>query len=232
MAAPNMRIFSAILLFVGIVAAQDSPEAWLIPFAAGYAPTTLPAFNNRFAGTTPLLPERQFGWGIELRALASNLLIGPLYMRTSSEATGAGRSVRSDATAIFGTAGLKISPFSFLTLVPAIGIGGLNQSFAIHELSGNTGLDSLLRTPGRSISFSPGTQLAGLAALELCLAVNTTAGRYGLDLRGGYLYSPFNLTWRLSSGGHLTGVPQTHLGGPFATVGIALLPAPVTEPAR
>jgi hypothetical protein len=186
--------------------------------------------NSRFAaGSIPQLSERQFGWGIELRTLVSGILFGPLYMRSWAEASDSSYGVRTDATSLFGTAGIKIAPFPFFTIVPSIGVGGLNQSYSIHERSGDVALPDLLGDPGRTVTFSPGMRLAGLAALELCLSVNTTAGRYGLALRGGYVYSPFNLTWRLGSGSRLTDVPATHLGGPFVSAGIALMPAPVTE---
>jgi hypothetical protein len=213
---------------VAVAAAQDSPEAWVVPFAVAHQPTCIPAFNDRLAGHVPLPGERQLGWGIEVRTLVSHILVGPLYMRAWSEASDTSYTVRTDMTSLFGTAGFKIAPFSFIAIVPTIGIGGVNQTFSIHE-RGDIALDSLLSNPGRTATFSPGMKLAGLAALDLCLSVNTTAGRYGLDLRGGWLYSPFSLDWRLGGGSDLTGVPATRLGGPFVSAGIALLPSPVTE---
>ena len=112
-----------------------------------------------------------------------------------------------------------------------VGVGGLSQSFSIRDQSGDVALPDLLNGQGRTVTLSPGMKLAGLAALELGLTVNTGSGRYGLALRGGYIYSPFNLTWRLANGSRLTEVPRTHLGGPFVTLGINIMPAAVANDA-
>jgi hypothetical protein len=228
-----MRILHFALLSALVVplttSAQESPEGWVVPFAAAQYPTSVPAFNHHFVGLVPEARTRHLGWGIEVRSLVGNFLIGPLYLRTWDEVADSLLQLRTDATAVFGTAGLKLTPFSFLALVPSIGIGGLNQSFAISQRTGDIALDSLLPAPGRAVTFSPGTRLAGLAALELCLSVSTSAGRYGLSLRGGYAYSPFNLTWQLGNGSRLTDAPAAKLGGPFITAGLALVPSAVTE---
>ena len=164
---------------------------------------------------------------------AGGLLVGPLFFRTWDDVENDCFQLRTDATGIMGEAALKVPLFGFLTVVPMVGLGGLSQSFAIRERTGKLSLDSLLGAPGRTASVSPGMKLAGLAALELDLAVRTVSGRYGVALRGGYLYSPVGLTWRLSNGAEVTGTPKAHLGGPFFSVGLLILPEPqVTEVSR
>jgi hypothetical protein len=205
--------------------AEDSPEAWLIPFAAAYQPQ-VSGFNSVFAGhRMPEARSRHFGWGMELRSLTGSFLIGPLFFKTWDDVEDNNYQLRTDATGIFGEVGLKLAPFSFLTIVPMLGVGGLSQSFSIRAKTGSISLDSLLGIGApQAVSFTPGMKLAGLGALELALAVNTKAGRFGIALRGGYLYSPFKPTWRISNGAEVTGVPDSRLGGPFFSAGVLMMP--------
>jgi hypothetical protein len=229
-----MRICVLSLALLAVVAsAAEGPEGWLVPFAAAYQPD-LSGFNTAFAAAgLPQAHARHYGWGLEVRTLAGGLLVGPLFFRTWDDVENDFFQLRTDATGIMGEVALKVPLLGFLTVVPMVGLGGLSQSFAIRERTGKLSLDSLLGAPGRTASISPGMKLAGLAALELDLAVRTVSGRYGIALRGGYLYSPVGLTWRLSNGAEVTGTPKAHLGGPFFSVGLLILPEPqVTEVSR
>jgi len=214
------------LLVVAVPAlASDSPEAWLIPFAAAYQPPVR-GFNSAFASHgMPEATSRHYGWGIELRTLTGSFLVGPLFFKTWDDVENDAFKLRTDATGIFGEAGLRIAPVSFLTIVPMVAVGGLSQSFSIREMTGEMTLDSLLGYPGRSVSLTSGLKLAGLGALELGLSANTGAGRVGLALRGGYLYAPFDPNWHLSNGTRVTGAPGDKLGGLFFSVGLLLMPA-------
>lgn len=221
-----MTILS-ILALLGASTAR-AQEGWLIPFAAAYQPDVA-SFNAVFEQhNLPVAAERQLGWGIEIRSLTGGFLVGPLFFRTWHDASNTNFLLRSEATGIFGEIGMKLAAFRFLTLVPMIGIGGINQSFTIQERSGEKSLDSLIEHPSRVVSLSPGMKLGGLAALELALIARTRSGNYGLALRAGYLYSPAELTWRQANGAGVTGVPATKLGGPFFSVGLVLMPEPQT----
>lgn len=202
-------------------------EGWLIPFAAAYQPD-VGEFNSIFSRHGVPAATRQFGWGIEIRSLTGEFLVGPLFFRTWNDASNTSFQLRSEATGIFGEIGMKLTPFRFLSLVPMIGIGGFNQSFTIRERSGEKTLDSLIEHPGRVVGLSPGIKFGGLAALELDLIAKTRSGNYGLALRAGYLYSPVELVWRQSNGSGVTGVPDTKLGGPFFSAGLLLMPEPQT----
>jgi hypothetical protein len=137
--------------------------------------------------------------------------------------------LRTETSGILGIAGLHLAPLQFLSVVPQLGLGGISQSFSIRERSGDVPLPELLQDPGRSAVLSPGMKFGGLAALELDLAATLASGRYGLSLRGGYLYSPFTLDWRLPGGASVTGVPDTKLAGPFFSAGVVFMPAPEVE---
>ena len=222
-----MRIM-LIMLMVAAAApalASDSPEAWLIPFAAAYQPP-VSGFNAAFADNDmPTARSRHFGWGIELRSLTGSFLVGPLFFKTWDDVENDAFKLRTDATGIFGEAGLKIAPFRFLTIVPMVAVGGLSQSFGIREKTGGMTLDSLLGYPGRSVSLATGMKLAGLAALELGLAANSATGGIGVVLRGGYLYAPFSPNWRIVNGDVVSNAPDDRLGGWFFSVGLLLTPA-------
>jgi len=215
---------TALLCLLALAGTGRAQEGWLIPFAAAYQPDVA-GFNAVFnRHGLPQSATRQYGWGVEIRSLAGDFLVGPLYFRTWHDASNEDFQLRTEATGIFGEVGLKLVSLRFLTVVPMIGVGGLSQSFTVRERSGEKTLDSLLNYPGRVIGLSPGMRVSGLAALEVGLVAGTRSGRYGLALRAGYLYSPFDLTWRQSNGSEVTGVPDTKLGGPFFSAGILLMP--------
>jgi hypothetical protein len=224
-----MRITLMVLLLAVLAAApaiaEDSPEAWLLPFAAAYQPQ-VSGFNSVFASHgMPEARSRHFGWGVELRSLAGSFLVGPLFFRAWDDVEDDAYQLRTDATGIFGEVGLKIAPFSFLSIVPMLGVGGLSQSFSVRARTGSISLDSLLGVGApQAVSLTPGMKLAGLGALELGLAANTKAGRFGLALRGGYLYSPFKPDWRISNGAVVTGAPDSRLGGLFLSAGVLMMP--------
>jgi hypothetical protein len=221
-----MRIM-LILLVVAAAApapASDSPEAWLIPFAAAYQPP-VSGFNTAFADNDmPAARSRHFGWGLELRTLTGGFLVGPLFFKTWDDVENSSYQLRTDVTGIFGEVGFKLSPASFLTIVPMLGAGGLSQSFSIREKTGEMTLDSLLGYPGRSVSLTTGMKLAGMAALELGLTANTKSGGIGVALRGGYLYAPFSPTWHVINGAVVGNAPDDRLGGWFFSVGLLLMP--------
>jgi hypothetical protein len=225
-----MRIIILVLALAAAAPtlAQDSPEAWLIPFAAAYQPS-VSEFNARFAAKgRPEALSRHYGWGLELRSLSGSFLLGPLFFKTWDDAGNDSFQLRTAATGILGELGLKLTPASFLAVVPMIGVGGLSQSFNLREKSiGAVPFDSLLR----SASYASGMRLAGLGALELGLIANTKAGRFGLALRGGYLYSPFAPTWHLANGAKVSDAPDVKLGGLFLSAGLLLMPEaqPVSE---
>lgn len=224
------RIIPLIALF--LCAAAVAQESWLVPFAVRYQPD-ITGFNAAFASHG--LPEartRHYGWGIELRSLVGSLLVGPMYLRAWDDVENEDYHLRTDASAVLVEAGVKIAPLSFLTIVPGVGIGGLSQSFSIRSMSGDVSLDSLLVDPGRNATVQTGMKLAGMASLELGLATNVGEARYGLALRGGYLYSPLSPGWHLSNGARVLSPPDARVGGPFFTLGILLMPAVQTQTSR
>ncbi len=221
-----MRIMLIVFLVAaaGPAPAADAPEAWLIPFAAAYQPPVA-SFNSAFTRYgMPAARSRHFGWGLELRSLTGSFLVGPLFFKTWDDVENDSFRLRTDATGIFGEMGLKLAPVSFLTIVPMLGLGGLSQSFGLREKTGDIGFDTLFGDVPENVSLSSGMRLAGMAALELGLVVNSQSGRVGIALRGGYLYSPFTPTWRLASGAVVSDAPSDKLGGLFFSAGLLFMP--------
>jgi hypothetical protein len=221
-----MRITLIVFSLVAAAAAPaaDSPEAWLIPFAAAYQPP-VSSFNLALADYgMPAARSRHFGWGLELRSLTGSFLVGPLFFKTWDDVETGSYRLRTDATGIFGEMGMKLAPVSFLTIVPLLGLGGLSQSFGLREKTGDIGFDTLFGNVPANLSLSTGTKLAGMAALELGLIVNSKSGRLGIALRGGYLYSPFTPTWRLANGTAVSAAPKDKLGGLFFSAGLLFMP--------
>jgi len=226
----RIMLIAVLLALAGPALADDSPEAWLVPFAAAYQPP-VGGFNSKFADNQmPTAQNRHYGWGLELRSLTGSFLVGPLFFKTWDDAENDSFQLRTDATGIFGEVGVKLSPASFLTIVPMLGVGGLSQSFAMRKKTPGNSIefDELFEEAPDNLSLSTGMKLAGMGALEIGLAASTSAGRVGLALRGGYLYSPFDPNWHLPSGTQVAGAPGDKLGGLFFSVGLLLMPAAQT----
>ncbi len=206
--------------------AVAAPEAWLVPFACAYQPD-IAEFNRRFASYgIPAASLRHYGWGVEIRSVVgNNFLVGPMLFRTRDVVANETIQLRTETNAIFALAGWKLPLFRFLTIVPIVGLGGVQPVFQITEKTGDIPLESLLTAPGKIATLSPGFKPTGIAALELNLLVPTGSGNYGISLRGGYLYSPFPLNWRLPSGARVTSTPDTKIRGPWFSAGITLIPA-------
>jgi len=224
----KLLLLAIILLAVHGTRAQDSPEGWVVPFAAAYQPNVA-GFNSAFAQKElPQARVRHFGWGIEVRSLVSGLLLGPLFFRTWDDVETDSWQLRTDATGIFGEVGYKIAPVPLITIVPMLGVGGLSESFNFRKKSRDIELGELLDDPGQNVSIQSGMKLAGLAALELGLSVSTGGGRYGIAARAGYLYSPVNVGWHLANGARVLDPPEGNLGGPLFSLGILIMPAAQT----
>ncbi len=203
-------------------------EAWLIPFAAAYEPDVA-GFNAKFAANgLPQAARRHYGWGLELRSLTGHLLVGPLFYRTWDESENDSFRLHSESWGLFATTGPKLLPFSFLSVVPMLGLGGQTQTFSIRTEKGDIKFDSLLTRPGQGVTLLSGMKPTGLAALELGISAVNAGSRYGLTLRAGYLYSPFAVNWHQPGGARIIGTPPSRFGGPFYSVGILIAPAAQT----
>jgi hypothetical protein len=216
-----------LMLMLLVPGQAQEPEGWLIPFGCAFE-HDIAGFNAKFAEhNLPLVNKRLYGWGLELRSLVSkNILFGPLYFRTKDRVSNDSFQIYTETWGIMGEAGFKVPVFNFLNIIPMVGIGAVQPAFQFRQVSGDVQFDTLLRSSGGSVSISPGLKPAGLAALELAFTLPTQAGRYGLAVRAGYLYSPFELNWHLSNGRSVLGTPNSRIQGYWGSLGITIIPAP------
>ncbi len=224
------KLIGLLIAFAALAAAassEEGPEGWLIPFAMAWRPPVA-GFNRVLAGAgAPGARTDHFGWGMELRSLVGgNFLVGPLFFTSADEAHNDSFHLRVASTGVFGELGYRIGIARVITIVPMVGLGGLDQRWHLRRATPDgISLDSLLRRPESQVDFATKMKLTGMAALEIGFAASTDAGRFGLALRGGYLYSPFAPVWRTGTGSRVTGTPDVRLAGPFASVGLLFLPA-------
>jgi len=221
------RLIVLAVFTLPVLIRAQAPEGWLVPFACAFQPD-IADFNNAFLQKgLPSAEERHFGWGIELRSgIGGGFLAGPMFFRTYNDGENDRFHLRTEHTGIMAELGYKLPLFKFFTIVPLIGLGGVQPGFHIREKTGAISLDSLLQAPGNTAVLSPGMKITVLGALELHLLIPTNTGSYGLGLRGGYLYSPFRLDWHLANGSRITGTPDSKIQGLWFSVGITLIPAP------
>ena len=112
--------------------------------------------------------------------------------------------------------GYQVLSIEHLLVAPVLGIGGSGYSIELQKLSGDVpNFDSLLQHPGRTSTVSFST-----FSLTPQLMVTVPIDFVGLQLRGGYAYTPMNPEWQLDNGGKLPTGPAIAKGMPFATLSV------------
>ncbi len=111
--------------------------------------------------------------------------------------------------------GYQVFSVKHLIVAPMLGIGGSGYSIELEELSSTPSFWELLLHPGRTskVSFSSLT-------LTPQLMVTVPISFVGLELRGGYAYTPMNPEWKLWNGGKLPTGPTIAKGMPFVTLNV------------
>jgi len=112
--------------------------------------------------------------------------------------------------------GYQVLSMKHLLIAPVLGIGGGGYTIELQALSTDPlTFDSLLANPGRTstVSFSSLT-------LSPQLMVTVPISFVGVQLRGGYCYTPMTPTWGLAGGGKLASGPAIAKGMPFVTLNI------------
>ena len=166
-------------------------------------------------GITQKLGSMQWGFGGGGFALIDRVVIGGSGWGSSQ--TVGSDSLRATVEIAGGEFDLGYQVFSMkhLLIAPVLGIGGGGYTIELQKLSGMPPtFDSLLKNPGYTskVSFS------GLT-LSPQLMVTVPISFVGLQLRGGYCYTPVNPDWALEGGSKLKG-PTISKGMPFATLNV------------
>jgi len=176
--------------------------------------------NRAFMGGgiqfTQKLDQMQWGFGGAGFALIDRVVIGGSGWG-SSQTVGSG-DLRATVEIAGGEFDLGYQVFSLkhLLIVPALGIGGGGYTIELQKLTGDPPtFDSLLKNPGRTsrVAFS------GLT-LSPQLMVTVPISFVGVQLRGGYCYTPTNPQWGIEGGSKLASGPAISKGMPFAALNI------------
>jgi hypothetical protein len=172
------------------------------------------AFAN--GGITQKLGSMQWGFGGAGYALIDRIVIGGSGWGGSQ--TVASDSLRAQVEISGGEFDLGYQVFSMkhLIVAPMLGIGGSGYTIELQKLSGTVpDFNELLRNPGRTstVSFSS-------FSITPQLMVTVPISFVGLQLKGGYCYTPMNPEWELENGGKLPTGPTISKGMPFATLNV------------
>jgi len=167
-------------------------------------------------GITQELSSMQWGFGGAGFALIDRVVIGGSGWGGSQ--TVGSDNLRASVEVTGGEFDLGYQVFStkHLLIAPVLGIGGGGYTIELQRLSGvPPTFDSLLKNPGYTskVSFSSLT-------LSPQLMVTIPISFVGLQLRGGYCYTPTTPEWTLDNGGKLATGPSIGKGMPFASLNV------------
>ena len=112
--------------------------------------------------------------------------------------------------------GYQILSTKHLLIAPVLGIGGGGYTIEMQKLTPTPlKFDDLLKNPGRTgrVSFSS-------LILSPQLMITVPIKFVGLQLRGGYCYTPATPEWGLEGEGKLASGPAIAKGVPFATLNV------------
>ena len=167
-------------------------------------------------GITQKLGSMQWGFGGAGFALIDRVVIGGSGWGSSQ--TVGSNDLRATVEIAGGEFDLGYQLFSLkrLLIAPMLGIGGSGYTIELQKLSGMPPtFDSLLQNPGYTskVSFS------GLT-LSPQLMITVPISFVGLQLRGGYCYTPMNPQWGLEGGSKLAKGPAISKGMPFVALNV------------
>lgn len=165
---------------------------------------------------TQKLGSMQWGFGGAGFALIDRVVIGGSGWGSSQ--TVGSDSLRATVEIACGEFDLGYQVFSMkhLLIAPVLGIGGGGYTIELQKLSDPPGtFGKLMENPGRTskVSFSSLT-------LSPQLMVTVPFSFVGVQLRGGYCYTPATPQWGLEGGGKLSSGPTISKGMPFATLNV------------
>jgi hypothetical protein len=167
-------------------------------------------------GITQKLGSMQWGFGGAGFALIDRVVIGGSGWGSSQ--TIGSNDLRATVEIAGGEFDLGYQVYSLkkLLIAPMLGIGGGGYTIELQKLSGMPpNFDSLLQNPGYTsrVSFS------GLT-LSPQLMVTVPISFVGVQLRGGYCYTPMHPAWALEGGSKLASGPSISKGMPFVTLNV------------
>ncbi len=149
------------------------------------------------------------GWG------GGNLMVGGWGF-------GGGRRFDSDSVSVrmtygggFFEPGYFINIWKGFGIMPMVGIGGTAVTLKLRPRLGDIDFGELLDTPGRTSEVSYGTFTVA-PALAILIPIEFIA----IQIKGGYMWSPFSGEWTIEDGADLRKAPEINPSGIYAQAGL------------
>ncbi|MBD3285465.1 hypothetical protein GF359_03445 [candidate division WOR-3 bacterium] len=149
------------------------------------------------------------GWG------GTNVMVGGWGFGGARTTDGDSVSVKLNFGGGFFEPGYFINIFRGFGIMPSVGIGGTSVSMELRPRLGDVEFDSLLINPGRTSKVHYNTFTVA-PSLTIIIPIEFIA----LQLKGGYMWSPFSGGWELEDGAEIWNTPDVEPSGIYAQAGI------------
>jgi len=229
-----MKSFLTVVCFVAALAAPAHAArqtrggfGWFGPYVAA---VNFDGLNAAFAnaGITGKLESMHWMLGGGGYALVDGVVIG-------GSGWGGTQTVASDSlrarVEIGGGAfelGYSVLSMKHLRVAPVLGIGGGGYTIELQKLTPAVGsFGDLLKNPGRTATVSYSS-----FQLSPQLMITMPISFVGVQLKGGYIYSPMTPEWELKDEGNLNLGPSVAKGTPYASLDVVFGAAGGDRPRR
>lgn len=149
------------------------------------------------------------GWG------GTNLMVGGWGFGGSTRVDNEAVAVKLFYGGGFFEPGYFINIYRGFGVMPSVGIGGTTVSMELRPRLGDVDFDTLLVNPGRTSKVSYATFTVA-PSLTILIPIEFMA----LQIKGGYMWSPFTGSWELEDGADLWNAPDIEPSGIYASVGL------------
>lgn len=203
----------AVFLVLVLAVAAFAWEGGYGGFMFSYMMPDLSALSAPFeANGLPAMDEPVLTYGGGAWGSPGGVLVGGWGFGGSRTLDGTDVKVKLSYGGGFFEAGYFINFWKGLGVAPVLGIGGTSIEMELRPMLGDVEFDSLLANPGR-------TSLLEYSTFTLApnLVINIPIKFLALQLKGGYMWSPFQGKWKLGDGAQLWDGPEINPSGIFAT---------------
>jgi hypothetical protein len=186
-------------------------------FVLSYMMPDLDALNEKLADVPGMATLDDYiitygagGWGG-----GKHLMFGGWFFTGSHKLDGDAVSVKINHSGVFFEPGYFINIFRGFGVMPSVGIGGTSVDLKLRPRLGDVEFDTLLVNPGRTSEVNY-TTFTVAPSFTILIPIEFVA----IQLKGGYMYSPFQGSWELEDGADLRNAPQINPSGIYAQAGL------------
>jgi len=185
-------------------------------FIVSYTMPDLSNLNSALTDYDPKLElESEFityggtGWG------GDKLMLGGWGFGGSRKFDGDSISIRMSYGGGFFEPGYFINIWRGFGVKPGLGIGGTGISLELRPKLSDIEFDSLLANPARTSAIHYGAFTIA-PSLSILIPIEFIA----IEIKGGYMWSPFTGEWELEDKANLLDAPKINPSGVFASAGL------------